>query len=192
MTRILSLRTLLIAGAAVLVAGGAVIAMEPQLSKIHKRIEADYADVSHIEAETFAALNDSDVVIFDVREPAEFAVSHIEGAIQVDPGIKPEAFATLYGDKLSGKTAVFYCSVGRRSSALAERVADVLPETGAAASYNLVGGLFQWRNDSRPLTTMGGAPTDAIHPYNNHWGRLIEDKTAITYSRSTFPRTLEQ
>lgn len=172
----------LIAGMTVLFAGGGVIAMEPALTKIHKRIEADYDHVAHLEAASLVDLDADDIVIFDVRDEKEFAVSHIDGAIQVDPNIKPEAFTALHGDKLAGKTVIFYCSVGRRSSALAERVSGYLPATGAAGAYNLVGGLFQWRNESRPLMTTDGTPTDAIHPYNNHWGRLIDDKSAIHYA----------
>lgn len=172
---------LLITGVVTLSAGSAIVAMEPELGKIHRKIVSDYQHVEHIDGQGFEALDPSELVVFDVREPAEFDVSHLEGAIQIDPGIRPEAFMDQFGDAISGKTIVFYCSVGRRSSNLAERLDTVLAANGNDASYNLTGGLFQWHNEDRPVMTETGGTTRAIHPYNNHWGRLIDDKAAISY-----------
>ncbi len=168
------------------IAGGAVLAMEPELTKIHAKIERDYDNVEHIDAEAFSALNRDRVVVFDVRKEGEYDVSHIEGAVRVDPGVSPDAFFDAHGNALRGKTAVFYCSVGRRSSALASRVNDLVETNGATGSYNLVGGLFQWRNEERTLVREGGATT-AIHPYNIYWGRLISDKSAIRYAPKIIP-----
>lgn len=182
MNRSLMFRLLLVAVGVIVLAGGAVIAMEPELAKIHKRIASDYKTVEHIDGTAFEALPESDVIVFDVREPEEFGVSHIKGAIQVDPGIKPEEFTERFSEALNGKTIVFYCSVGRRSSLLAERVDSVVAASGANASYNLIGGIFQWHNEDRPLTNSTNVSTDSVHPYNSHWGRLIEDKSAIRYT----------
>lgn len=176
-----TLRICLIAAGAVAVAGGAVIAMEPELAKIHKKIEADYDNVEHIDGDEFGALDPDNTIVFDVRKVSEFEVSHLDGAIQVDPSIKPKDFIEQYGQAVEGKTVVFYCSVGRRSSNLAERVDAVLAEQGNTESYNLIGGVFQWHNEDRSLTNIEGSETNAIHPYNNHWGRLISDKSAIRY-----------
>ncbi len=169
-------------GIGIFIAGGSVIAMEPKLSKIHKKIVSDYEHVEHLNADDFQNLDPSNTVIFDVREKKEFNVSHIDGAIQVDPGIHADEFEEKYGKLLNGKTAVFYCSVGRRSSHLAERLDPSLQSIGVEASYNLIGGLFQWHNENRSLTDTNNAPTNVIHPYNNHWGRLVQDKSAISYT----------
>ena len=185
------LQKMILGGAiAILVAGGVVVAMEPELTKIHKKIEAKYASVEHIDGDDYAKLDPSQIVVFDVRERSEFDVSHLDGAVQVDPGISADAFAEQYKEQLNGKTVVFYCSVGRRSSKLADRVDGVLAQYGASASYNLIGGLFQWRNEERSLMSQAGGTTDAIHPYNAFWGRLIEDKSAIRYRPS--PQKTEQ
>ena len=185
------LQKMILGGAiAILVAGGVVVAMEPELTKIHKKIEAKYASVEHIDGDDYAKLDPSQIVVFDVRERSEFDVSHLDGAVQVDPGISADAFAEQYKEQLNGKTVVFYCSVGRRSSKLADRVDGVLAQNGASASYNLIGGLFQWRNEERSLMSQAGGTTDAIHPYNAFWGRLIEDKSAIRYRPS--PQKTEQ
>lgn len=185
------LQKMILGGAiAILVAGGVVVAMEPELTKIHKKIEAKYASVEHIDGDDYTKLDPSQIVVFDVRERSEFDVSHLDGAVQVDPGISADAFAEQYKEQLNGKTVVFYCSVGRRSSKLADRVDGVLAQNGASASYNLIGGLFQWRNEERSLMSQAGGTTDAIHPYNAFWGRLIEDKSAIRYRPS--PQKTEQ
>lgn len=167
---------------AVLAGGGAMLALEPDLTKIHKDIADDYERVAHIDADAFAQMPADDVVIFDVREPDEYAVSHLPGAILLDPNLSEEDFQERYADTLKGKTAVFYCSVGRRSSHLAERVASTVEAETNQAPINLTGGLFQWSNDQRSLVTKEGGETDAIHPYNAYWGRLIKNRDAIQYT----------
>lgn len=175
------------------IAAGDVIAMEPALEKIQRDIEKRHPHVRHINADEFSSLNKDNVVIFDVRKEAEYNVSHLDGAIRVDPDIKPAEFIGRHGDRLEGKTAVFYCSVGRRSSLLAARVIDLVQTKHAKGSYNLEGGLFHWRNENRPLTRHGQTTT-FIHPYNIYWGRLIKDKEAIRYrpAHSSVPGSVVQ
>lgn len=156
------------------------LAMDERLGKIQLKLEQQYLDVSHIEADQFSKMDLENLVIFDVREEGEFAVSHISGATQLDPNVQPEEFLSNYHNKIQGKTVVFYCSVGRRSSATASKLQESLEQAGAADSFNLTGGLFNWRNENRPLVSEG-QDTDLIHPYNFYWGRLIHDKNAIRY-----------
>jgi len=89
---------------------------------------------------------------FPVREEKEFNVSHIKGATYVDPSIKAEAFMTEFEQDWTGKTIVFYCSVGQRSSLLAARVQTALKAKGASEVVNLEKGIFGWHNQSMPLT----------------------------------------
>ena len=121
------------------------------------------------------------VVVFDVREKKEYEVSHIDGAIQIDPKLKPEQFFQQYGESIKDKTVVFYCSVGRRSSNFAEQINATSEADEALATYNLTGGLFHWHNIQKPLVNEAQT-TSAIHPYNFYWGRLIQDKPSISYS----------
>lgn len=155
---------------------------EPDLVRIHEKIVADYTSVNHIAASELSALDPGQVVIFDVRAPKEFSVSHLADAVQVDPTTKPEDFMKMYKDELDGNIAIFYCSVGRRSSRLVERLDDVLAQSGVVASYNLIGGIYHWRNEDRPLMRQAGLPIRAIHPHNFYLARAIEDKSAIQYS----------
>jgi len=159
-----------------------VAANKPDLLKFQNIVEASFRTVEHIDADGYAALDSEQIVVFDVRETDEFAVSHLAGALQIDPSITPETFAREFKDTVNGKTVVFYCSVGWRSSDLAQRVDSVLKQQGVVASYNLIGGLFQWHNEERPLLSETGGNTQAIHPYNKYWGRAIDDQSAIQYS----------
>ena len=83
-------------------------------------------------------------------------------------------------DAAKGKTVVFYCSVGVRSSKLAARLQKALTARGAKAVYNLQAGIFNWHNEHRPLTT-GSAPTSFVHPFDDHWGQLVERRDLLSY-----------
>lgn len=151
------------------------------LERIHEKLIKKYQNVEHISSIEFSDLNVDDLVIFDVRKEKEFEVSHIEGSIRLDPETKADEFEHEYADQLKGKTVVFYCSVGRRSSVMASRVERIINSSDAAASYNLIGGVFSWRNQERSLVNQTLKSTTKVHPYNVYTGRLIEDRAAISY-----------
>jgi rhodanese-related sulfurtransferase len=155
---------------------------QPRLETIQNDIENDYQSVSHISAAELARLDVDKVVVFDVREPEEFAVSHILGAIQVMPNIDAREFIEDYSDLLEGKHVVFYCSVGRRSSELASKLDAVLFEHGAASSNNLIGGVFSWVNQGRQLRNSSQMATHFVHPYNKYWGRLVADSDKLSFT----------
>ena len=154
-----------------------------ELSEIQQWILKKHPDVDHINNTSLQdkLKNDNDdLVIFDVRETSEFTVSHLENSIRVDPDIRRDEFLALFGDQLKGKTAVFYCSVGRRSSLLAERVGADLEDMGTAEILNLEHGIFGWHNQDLPLMSEN-TDTDYVHAYSRKWGRLIERKELIRY-----------
>ena len=152
------------------------------LKSVHQSVVEDYDSVRHLTADTLASRlkQSKDIILFDVRETDEFAVSHLHGATRVDPGVWRRTFLKRYGDAVKGKTVVFYCSVGVRSSKLAARLQKALTERGAKAVYNLQAGIFNWHNERRPLTT-GSAPTSFVHPFNDHWGQLVERRDLLRY-----------
>lgn len=123
-----------------------------------------------------------DVILFDTREAEEFAVSHLPGAIRIAPDLPPEDFLAQYRTRISGKTAVFYCSVGARSSGFAKQVQDDLIGAGAARVVNLEKGLFGWHNDGFLQIDSSGQETKFIHPFNGFWGRLIKRSELISHS----------
>ena len=105
-------------------------------------------------------------VLVDVRTEAEFRTSHLPGARRLDPGARklPAAW------KVSPEApVVFYCSVGYRSSQLAERAA----RSGWTNTYNLEGSIFEWANSGHPVEA-DGKPVRVVHPYNDTFGKLLK------------------
>jgi rhodanese-related sulfurtransferase len=129
------------------------------------------------DAELAARLASGDIVVFDVREADEFAQSHLAGARRIDPDLGAEAFRQQYAAELNGRVIVFYCAVGVRSGMMVARLQPVLAASGATAAYNLRGGIFRWRAAGRPLMAPSmsqPAPGATVHPYDRHWGLLLE------------------
>ena len=103
-------------------------------------------------------------LLLDVRDEAEFAVSHLAGARRVDFGSRAQ-------ESLAGvppeQPIVCYCAAGFRSSAMARRLA----RAGYTEIFNLEGSIFDWASEGRPLVREGGV-TREVHPFN--WlGRLM-------------------
>lgn len=158
-----------------------VIAAADQLDKIHKKIEEQHSQINHIAgAKLEQSLTSDDWVVFDVREQDEFDVSHILGAIRVDPDIDGDTFLREFATVVEGKNVLFYCSVGRRSSELASRVNTPLLTKGSLSVSNLENGIFGWHNEYRPLMSQSTV-TDFVHPYNRWWGRLIKRREMIRF-----------
>jgi rhodanese-related sulfurtransferase len=109
-------------------------------------------------------------VLFDVREPEEYAQSHIPGAIRLDPGADAATVLAAHGARMAGATVVFYCAVGWRSGVMVTELRRAAAEARAAALLNMRGGAFRWHAEGRPL-----APDSAgVHHYDPNWGRLLE------------------
>ncbi len=155
---------------------------EASLESVQKRIEKRNPDIAHISGHTLAAAlaRGEKVVLFDVREAGEFAVSHLPGAVRVDPAIRSSAFLKSHGHLVAGKKVVFYCSVGVRSTRLAASVKTELLARGANSVSNLRGGIFAWHNDGRDLVN-DHESTDYVHPYDESWGRLVKRKALKRY-----------
>lgn len=122
--------------------------------------------------------------VFDVREADEYAVSHLAGGILVSSKISEDDFLKALPPDLAGKTFVFYCSVGRRSATLADRVAPALQARGAKATYNLTGGIFRWRGLGLPLVNSAGPTTD-VHPFSSAWGLFLPPAPAALPATNT-------
>lgn len=92
-----------------------------------------------------AALAAHEILLIDVREPAEFAAERIDGALNLPlstftPSALPDA---------GGKTIVLQCAGGKRSAmAVAQcRKADQAIET------HLAGGLAAWKASGLPTVS---------------------------------------
>jgi rhodanese-related sulfurtransferase len=114
-----------------------------------------------------------ELLVLDVREDAEYAVGTITGAIRIVPGIEIDALMRQIGPRVIGKTVVAICSIGYRSSVLANRVQSTLLARGAVRVANLRGGVFAWHNYGRPLVDQLGH-TNYVHPYSRSWKSYLE------------------
>ena len=152
------------------------------LETIQKNIEKKYSGVAHMSTAALAKnmSEKKDMIVFDVREKDEFAVSRIPGAVRVDPNIWQSSFMKKFGDKIAGKTVIFYCSVGVRSTKLARYVQAAMRKKGARAIYNLKGGIFAWHNENKSLANARGQ-TSFVHPYNKYWGQLVDKQSLTRY-----------
>lgn len=175
----------------VAVSSCAQAAPEERLARIEADIERDFPGVGQVPPGELASRLAHQVqgqgdtltegmVLFDVREPEEFAVGHLPGAIRMDPGARAEDVLSALkpGGKGTCPQVVFYCSVGVRSSVLAERARSALKNAGCPEPENLRGGIFAWHNQQRMLENAGG-PTAFVHPYDQHWGRLLTRQDAV-------------
>ncbi len=138
---------------------------------INAEISDNFSDVEHISIEQFLEQQEKndDVLIIDVREPEEYAVSHIPGAQNIT---EPEAIVKLALE--TEKAVVVYCSVGYRSAIMAKK----LQALGVREVANLQGSIFAWANQSLPLVNQSGATCD-VHDFNDHWSRLLKDDVSI-------------
>ncbi len=172
---------MLAAVAGVLFAVPAARADEPgQLERTIEDVAKRWPNLQHVPADGVASMMASkSAVLFDVRTEQEYGVSHLEGAIRVDPAIDSAEFLKAHAAATKGKTAVFYCSVGVRSSKLAERVGQGLKEAGALGTQNLRGGIFAWHQEGRKLHDAKG-PIELVHPYDKTWGKAIKRQESIS------------
>ena len=135
-------------------------ARQQALSELAAEIRRDHPNIPHLDVDEVRAQADN-VIFIDVREPREYAVSHIPGAIHINDQDSLLNFAQANSDR----TLILYCSVGRRSAELTE----YLNEQGALQAVNFVGSIFAWGNQNLPLKNEDG-PTKFVHPYNWFWG----------------------
>lgn len=142
-------------------------------SAVESMIRANIGDVPQITTDSLAARLDahaaghsgnSPILLLDARQPEEYAVSHLPGAVRVDPSAT--SFPQL--DSISHeRPIVVYCSVGYRSADITKRLRD----KGYAAS-NLRGSIFRWANEGRPVVR-GDSTVREVHPYDSTWGDLL-------------------
>jgi rhodanese-related sulfurtransferase len=106
------------------------------------------AAIVNMDVSEFAdVITNQDIVILDVRTPAEFASGRIANAINIDAESGNFVAEIQALDKT--KTYAVYCRSGRRSGVAAETMANA----GFTSLYNMNGGTIDWTNSGFPLTT---------------------------------------
>ena len=90
-------------------------------------------------------MDESDIAVLDVRQPAEWAEGHIPGATFITGAEIPERLAEV---STTGRLAVV-CGSGYRSSA----ISSFLRARGHEHVQNVTGGMSAWRNAGLPTET---------------------------------------
>lgn len=138
------------------------------LEKIKEITRKAYPTVPQLSTETFAdwlAQGEAGLLLIDVRSPTEFAVSHLQNALNLQ---SPRGIGEAIQEGGPSKT-ILYCSVGFRST----RLAHILAQGGVHNLFNLEGSIFQWANEGRALYR-GGTPVKEVHPYGKRWAGLLK------------------
>ena len=109
------------------------------------------ANYENADVKGFAELmNDTNVVVLDVRTADEFKEGHLEGAVNID--YKQGDFVEQAVTKLpKERTIAVYCRSGRRSAGAAE----LLAKEGYRV-VNMKGGIIAWQEAQMPVTTADG------------------------------------
>jgi phage shock protein E len=93
-----------------------------------------------VDAEQFASVVEQpDVVVLDVRTPAEFNDGHIEGAVNID--VNGPTFADEIALLDPSGTYAVYCRSGNRSAVAVQHMAT----QGFTSLYDLAGGAVSWQ-----------------------------------------------
>lgn len=108
-------------------------------------------------------MRNGEVILIDAREPDEYAISHINGAVNY--GFQNQN-THLLEDIAKDSKIVVYCSIGKRS----EDVARSLQQLGFNNVQNLWGGIFDWTNHGFEVQNAHGEQVLQVHPYNSLWG----------------------
>jgi rhodanese-related sulfurtransferase len=99
-------------------------------------------------AKDYVAQHDN-AVIMDVRTPAEYDMSHITGAMNVN--VQDDDFETMVAGLDKDRTYLVHCTRnpenGRSSRAL-----ETLQSLGFKSLYSLEGGYIAWKEAELPLT----------------------------------------
>jgi len=109
------------------------------------------ANYENADVKGFAELmNDTNVVVLDVRTAEEFKEGHLEGAVNID--YKQGDFVEQAVVRLpKGRMIAVYCRSGRRSAGAAE----LLAKEGYRV-VNMKGGIIAWQEAQMPVTTADG------------------------------------
>ncbi len=141
-----------------------------------RSVESKYPLAKQIDAATLAEKLDGPretvPLLLDIRGSDEYRISHLRGALLAED---IEAARLVLRDVDADREIVVYCSVGMRSSA----VAEALQRDGFRHVSNLRGGIFSWANEGRPLYS-GARLVLTVHPFNRDWGRLLNSKYRST------------
>ncbi len=140
---------------------------------VDEKIEREFPGVDYISTNELLGHYGEPVsslpIIIDVRAPEEFAISHLQRALNLETEDSIAEWLATNG--LSKDAAIIvYCSVGYRSAAVAQQ----LQQMGFTRVRNLKHSIFEWANKAYPMINASGE-TDKVHPFNRAWSVLLDE-----------------
>ncbi len=142
-------------------------AKRQKIEEMYDVIRKGFAQVPEISAEDLRErLGSDDLVLVDVREPSEQAVSMIPGAITGRQFEEDQ-------DKYRGQTVAVYCTIGGRSGHYARRLAD-----DGWNVLNFRGSMLAWTHAGGELVDANGA-TNKVHTDSRKFDLVAEDYQAV-------------
>lgn len=135
----------------------------------------DKTVIDYVDPEDVALIDVDDLkkdydkyIVLDAREPSEYKVSHLPGAIYIGYNdFKPSRMEGIDKDL----PIIVYCSVGYRSG----RLGYQLKGLGYTNVLNLYGSIFEWVNRGYEVHDMKGQNTNKVHTYNRKWSRWVDN-----------------
>jgi rhodanese-related sulfurtransferase len=104
-------------------------------------LTADIIDLTPLQLS--AMLEQGNAVVVDVREPDEYAVERIEGALLMPLSMfDAEKFPRIFD-----RTVVLVCAIGKRSRAAGLQ----LLKAGFEDAHHLAGGMKEWKAGGHPV-----------------------------------------
>ncbi|MFQ5424668.1 MAG: rhodanese-like domain-containing protein [Phycisphaerae bacterium] len=116
-------------------------------------------------AEAMARIADDDVVVLDVRDRAEYEVSHVPGARNLPlKQIDQDGWSP---DWPTDRPVLTYCTIGYRSGVAAKQLA----ERGLDA-HNVLGGIVALAQQGQPFVDADG-PTLRVHTWKRSFAWML-------------------
>lgn len=144
-------------------------------AKLNSKLRAKFTDIAIMSVDDAYQIihqnkggeADKFALILDARTAKEFAVSHIQGAMNTPDA---DAAINLLSNSGANKNAriLIYCSLGYRSGDLVRK----LKQQGYTGLINMEGSLFEWVEKDYPVYQAGTLVTK-VHPYNLWWGKNL-------------------
>ncbi|XP_067866895.1 tRNA uridine(34) hydroxylase-like [Heterodontus francisci] len=156
--------------------------MEPVTEWIRHRFPT-VENVCSDAVEQLVKENRERVLLVDVRSPAEYEISHLQGAVRIDPeATNMDDVVKDLGVAGSGAdtAVVCYCTVGFHASQLAQKLRNFVAGDssqnfhGLIKIYNLEGGVLKWAREEKALVDSSNQPTSLVHPYSHLWAELLK------------------
>jgi sodium/bile acid cotransporter 7 len=139
------------------------------INGMYEGYKQSFANTPDLSVSELVALRVAEeVVVVDVREREEFAVSHIPGAVFIDD-------FEAHREKHRDKKVVAYCTIGARSGEYAQK----LQEKDGVEAYNLKGSILSWVQEGEPVVDSEGNETRRVHVYGRKWDLIPEGYESV-------------